>query len=46
MMENATSEQALSAVDPSQLKDNQFQAYNIITWHLKQNLAGRNPPPL
>ena len=46
MMENAISEQALSAVDPSKLKDDQFQAYNIITWHLKQNLAGKNPPPL
>ncbi|KAF8836901.1 hypothetical protein BDN67DRAFT_871677, partial [Paxillus ammoniavirescens] len=28
------------------LKVDQFRAYNIITWHLNQTLAGENPPPL
>lgn len=41
-----TSEEALSAVDPSMLKDDQFRAYDIITWHLNQTLAGSKPPPL
>ena len=40
------SEEPLSAVDASELRYDQFCAYNIITWHLDQTLAGANPPPL
>ncbi|THU83028.1 hypothetical protein K435DRAFT_690331, partial [Dendrothele bispora CBS 962.96] len=28
------------------LKEDQRRAYDIITWHLDQTLAGRKPPPL
>ena len=40
------SEELLSAVDVSELRYDQFCAYDIITWHLDQTLAGANPPPL
>ena len=40
------SEQALTSINPSMLKDDQYRAYDIITWHLDQTLAGANPPPL
>ena len=40
------SEEPLSAVDASELRYDQFCAYDIITWHLDQTLAGANPPPL
>ena len=39
-------EVSITAVNPSQLKPDQFRAYNIITWHLDQTLAGNKPPPL
>ena len=39
-------EASITAVDPSQLKPNQFCAYDIITWHLDQMLAGNKPLPL
>ena len=41
-----TSEQSLTAVDPSLLRYDQFRAYDIITWHLDEILAGRKPLPL
>jgi len=40
------SELALTSVDPSMLKDDQYHAYDIITSHLEETLAGSNPPPL
>ena len=40
------SEEPLSAVDVSELRYDQFRAYDIITWHLDQTLAGANPPLL
>lgn len=43
---NETSESSLPAVNPSQLKPDQFRAYDIIAWHLDQTIAGKNPPPL
>ena len=42
----SVSEVALTAVNPSQLRQDQRRAYDIITWHLDQTLAGHNPPPL
>ena len=39
-------EVSITAVNPSQLKPDQFRAYNIIMWHLDQMLAGNKPPPL
>ena len=39
-------EEVLSAVDPSMLHYDQYRAYNIITGHLQDTLAGREPPPL
>ncbi len=36
----------LQAIDPSSLNDEQRRAYDIVTWHLDQTLAGRCPPPL
>jgi hypothetical protein len=41
-----TSEASLTAVDPSMLRYDQFRAYDIITWHLNQTLAGEKIPPL
>lgn len=41
---NEASELSLPAVNPSQLRPDQFHAYDIITWHLDQTLAGKNPP--
>ena len=46
MIEDATSEQSLSAADPQNLKPDQYRAYDIITWHLEQTIAGKKPPPL
>ena len=40
------SELALTSIDPSMLKDNQYCTYNIITGHLEQMLGGSNSPPL
>lgn len=42
----ASNEAALSALDPSELKDNQRRAYDIVTWHLDQTIANKDPPPL
>ena len=39
-------EQTLTAIDSSMLKDDQYRAYDIITWHLEQVLAGAKPPLL
>ena len=39
-------EEALAPVDPSMLRYDQYRAYDIITGHLQETLAGRNPPPL
>ena len=39
-------EASITAIDPPQLKLDQFCAYNIIMWHLDQMLAGNKPPPL
>ena len=36
----------LTTVDPSDLAKDQCQAYDIITWHLGETLAGRHPPSL
>ena len=36
----------LPPIDPSMLKDNQFWAYDIVTWHLDQTLGRAKPPPL
>ena len=40
------SELALTSIDPSMLKDDQYRAYDIITNHLKETLGGSKPPPL
>ncbi len=37
---------ALLATDPSNLNVDQRQAHGIIIWHLDQDLAGLDPPPL
>ena len=39
-------EQTLTMIDSSMLKDDQYRAYNIITWQLEQVLAGAKPPLL
>lgn len=39
-------EAALPAIDPSQLKPDQFRAYDIVVWHLEQTLSGKKLPPL
>ena len=39
-------ETSLPPVDPSKLKADQFQSYDIIAWHLEQTLARMEPPPL
>ena len=39
-------EASLPPVDPSKLKADQFQAYDIVAWHLEQTLGGMDPPPL
>ncbi|PSR82813.1 hypothetical protein PHLCEN_2v5967 [Hermanssonia centrifuga] len=36
----------LTAADPAMLKDDQFQSFDIVHWHLGKTLAGNNPPPL
>ncbi|KIM60950.1 hypothetical protein SCLCIDRAFT_123270 [Scleroderma citrinum Foug A] len=41
-----TSEESLTAVDPTSLRYDQFRAYDIITAHLDATLAGQVPPPL
>ncbi|PSS37626.1 hypothetical protein PHLCEN_2v553 [Hermanssonia centrifuga] len=42
---SAASESSLE-VDASMLKADQYRAFDIITWHLEQSLAGAEPPPL
>ncbi|THG94148.1 hypothetical protein EW026_g7265 [Hermanssonia centrifuga] len=42
----ASSSQVDTAVDSAILKDDQYRAYDIMTWHLEQTLAGAEPPPL
>jgi hypothetical protein len=42
----AGSEAALTALKIKELKTDQRRAFDIITWHVKQMLAGKNPPPL
>ena len=39
-------EEALKPVEECMLRNDQFQAYDIITGHLQETLAGRKPPPL
>lgn len=39
-------EEASTAIDPTMLRYDQFRAYDIITDHLQETLAGRKPPPL
>lgn len=39
-------EESLTPVDPSMLRYDQYRAYDIITGHLQETLAGRKPPPL
>ncbi len=39
-------EAALPPVDVACLRADQFRAYDIITWHLDQTLAGASVPPL
>lgn len=39
-------EASLTAVNPAELKVDQRRAYDIITWHLEEKLAGREVPPL
>ena len=39
-------EASLPAIDPTLLNFNQYQAYDIIKWHLDQPLSGNEPPPL
>ncbi|KIJ21314.1 hypothetical protein PAXINDRAFT_151861 [Paxillus involutus ATCC 200175] len=41
-----TLEASLTPVNPSQLHYDQFHAYDIVTWHLDQMLAGHKPPLL
>ncbi|TFY81855.1 hypothetical protein EWM64_g2158 [Hericium alpestre] len=43
---NAGSEIALLPVAPSELKTDQRRAYEFVTWHLEQHLAGMPVPPL
>ena len=40
------SEQALPPVDVDSLKPDQLRAYQIISWHLRETIAGKSPPPL
>ena len=40
------SEQALPPVDIDSLKPDQLRAYQIISWHLRETIAGKSPPPL
>ncbi len=44
--EQEGSEDALPPVDVACLRDDQFRAFDIITWHLDQTLAGNAVPPL
>ncbi|KAF5331296.1 hypothetical protein D9758_018123 [Tetrapyrgos nigripes] len=46
MIEETEVEKSLDYLDPEELKDDQRQAYNIITWHMDQTLANQNPPLL
>ena len=39
-------EEALKPVEERMLRNDQFRAYDIITGHLQETLAGRKPPPL
>ena len=46
LLQSATSEQALPAMDPVCLKPDQLRAYRIVTWHLGETLRGGDIPPL
>jgi len=46
LLQSATSEQALPAVDLDCLKPDQLRAYRIVTWHLGETLRGGDIPPL
>ncbi|KAF9782783.1 hypothetical protein BJ322DRAFT_1008668, partial [Thelephora terrestris] len=46
LLQSATSEQALPAVDLDCLKPDQLRAYRIVTWHLDETLRGSSVPPL
>ncbi|THH14508.1 hypothetical protein EW146_g5828 [Bondarzewia mesenterica] len=39
-------ETAMTPLVPSELNKDQKRAYDIISWHLRENLAGKDPPPL
>ena len=39
-------ETALSALDVSQLNEEQHRAYSILDWHLRETVANKKPPPL
>jgi hypothetical protein len=39
-IEQLSAEVSLAPALPSQLKDDQFRAYDIICWHLDETLAG------
>lgn len=45
-VEHVGPEIALTAVNPSELRRDQYRAFDIITWHLEQTIAGADPPPL
>ncbi len=42
----APSSQPTIEVNSAILKADQYRAYDLITWHLEQTLAGAEPPPL
>ena len=44
--EAGRTEQTLTAVDSTMLKEDQYRAYDIITWHLHNVLSGAKPPLL
>ncbi|KAJ8516236.1 hypothetical protein ONZ45_g6447 [Pleurotus djamor] len=45
-MLDETSEAAIPAVDPTELRPDQRRAYDIVAWHLDETLMGKSPPPL
>lgn len=46
MREVEMSEEALTPASVAELKVDQRRAYDIVSWHLDQSLAGKDPPPL
>ncbi len=46
LLEPQGSEDALPPVDLASLRADQFRAFDIISWHLDQTLAGNDVPPL